>query len=386
MANQSQKPSTIAPIRVAKVDVFVWRAAVQEPVRNAFGSQTERATASLRLEASDGAHGWGDIWGNFPAPTPEYRARLAMHAVAPRLLGRQVEDVAAFWQTLTDECRLLALQSAEPGPFASIVAAVDAALWDLAARRAGQPLRQLLNPAAADSVRCYASGINPEGAAATVAAARRGGFGAFKLKIGFGREADLATVAEVRQALQPGEALMVDANQKWAPGEAMEMVAAFEDFGLEWLEEPMAVDAPAESWRALRRDGAPPLAGGENMRGLGAFEQANWLSVLQPDLGKWGGVSQAFAVGQGALAGGRRYCPHWLAGGIGLLASAQVLAAVGGDGRLEVDQNANPLRTQLVPASQRVVDGRFQLDDTPGIGAEPELDALSDALVLHLQQ
>ncbi|MCX7274523.1 MAG: hypothetical protein NTV19_15370 [Burkholderiales bacterium] len=74
---------------------------------------------------------------------------------------------------------------------------------------------------------------------------------------------------------------------------------------------------------------------------------------------------------------GLRYCPHWLGGGIGLLASAHLLAAVGGEGLLEVDANPNPLRTLLAPRLSTVIDGVVQLGNDPGIGVEPDLAQLA---------
>ena len=63
--------------------------------------------------------------------------------------------------------------------------------------------------------------------------------------------------------------------------------------------------------------------------------------------------------------------PHFLGGGIGLLASAHLLAAAGGDGLLEVDSNANPLREGLAAPFPPLEDGHFVLSDQPGLGVAP---------------
>ncbi len=375
------------PIRLARCDVFVWRAAIDQPVENAFGKQTARATASIRLEDADGAMGWGDIWGNFPAPTPDYRARLAAAVVLPRLMGETVSDIPVFFSRMEYMTRVLALQSAEPGPFAAICCAVDAALWDLAGRKAGLPVRNLLEPGCATTtVPCYASGINPGGAAETIARCQAEGFHAYKVKIGFGRDHDIHALTHARDQVGEDEALMTDANQGWSPDDAAVMAAVLRDFDLEWLEEPMPVDEPAAKWQRLRAAMTMPLAGGENIRGLADFEAAAaWLDVIQPDIGKWGGLSRSFEIGRKAVAAGKRYCPHWLAGGIGQIGSAHVLAAVGGTGRLEIDANPNPLRTALVPETTRIGDGLFHLPDGPGLGIEPDTAALAGDLVFHAE-
>ena len=98
--------------------------------------------------------------------------------------------------------------------------------------------------------------------------------------------------------------------------------------------------------------------------------------VLQPDMAKWGGFSGCLPVARAILGAGLRYCPHFLGGGVGLLASAHLLAAVGGDGLLEVDANPNPLRTRLCGAVGAVREGRVILGDAPGLGVEPDLRSL----------
>jgi hypothetical protein len=103
------------------------------------------------------------------------------------------------------------------------------------------------------------------------------------------------------------------------------------------------------------------------------------FAVLQPDIAKWGGISASWAVIQNTLSRGLRYCPHYLGAGIGLMASAHLLAASGGDGLLEVDANENPLRTMLAPALQTIDNGFITLTQDPGLGVVPDLDALSMA-------
>jgi L-alanine-DL-glutamate epimerase-like enolase superfamily enzyme len=90
---------------------------------------------------------------------------------------------------------------------------------------------------------------------------------------------------------------------------------------------------------------------------------------VQPDLGKWGGFSGCLPVVKEIRASGLRYCPHWLGGGIGLAASAHLLAAVGGGGLLEVDANPNPLRDEIFPAAVSVKGGAITLSEAPGLGA-----------------
>ena len=76
-------------------------------------------------------------------------------------------------------------------------------------------------------------------------------------------------------------------------------------------------------------------------------------------------------------ATGRTLCPHYLGGGIGLLASAHWLAAAGGGGWLEVDANPNPLRSSTCGPIGTVSEGKVTLADAPGLGVEPDLGRLA---------
>ncbi|MFX5634197.1 hypothetical protein ABTE18_20235, partial [Acinetobacter baumannii] len=85
---------------------------------------------------------------NFPAVGAEHRARLVASILEPLLIARDFTGPEEAFTTLSNATAVLALQSAEPGPFAQAIAGIDIALWDLAARKAGQPLWRFINPAA----------------------------------------------------------------------------------------------------------------------------------------------------------------------------------------------------------------------------------------------
>jgi len=376
-------------ISIARIETLLFRAEVKEPVKTSFGSIPRRSVLLLRVEDADGAHGWGEVWCNFPPYSADNKMRLLETVICPAALSGTYLDPADAWHSLTARTHRWALQGAEPGPFAACLGGLDLALWDLAARRAGQPLRVLLAGAEVrDKVPAYASGLNPDTAAETVARCRDAGFSAFKVKVAFGTEIDAAVVSGITRGLRSGERLMVDANQGWDLVEARRAVPRLGAFGLGWIEEPLAADRPAAEWAELAMLSPVPLAGGENVMGYEAF--ATLIAdgnhgVVQPDMLKWGGVTGAFAVGRRAVQAGRSYCPHWLGSGVGLLAAAQVLAAVGGPGMLEHDVMENPLREALAQPFPRVDQGLFPLPDGPGLGAEPDLKAAADWLVTRAE-
>ena len=104
---------------------------------------------------------------------------------------------------------------------------------------------------------------------------------------------------------------------------------------------------------------------------------AGALAFYQPDVAKWGGIGGCAAVGRLVVDKGFAYCPHFMGTAVGLAASLHLLAAVGGPGFVELDSNANPLRTALCDLDLGVSDGRVRMPTGAGIGIVPEAAALS---------
>jgi L-alanine-DL-glutamate epimerase-like enolase superfamily enzyme len=374
-------------MRIARIETFLYRAEVKEAVKTSFGSIPRRSALLLRVEDQDGAHGWGEIWCNFPPYSADNKLRLMETVIGPAALRGAFADPAEAWQRNVAATRRWAIQSGEHGPIAACLAGLDLALWDLVARRAGKALRHLLGaPAEPREIPAYASGLNPDTALDAMMRARQAGFTAFKVKVAFGLEQDLQVVARMAGALRPGERLMVDANQGWDMEDARRAVPRLAEYPLHFIEEPIPADSPPQDWAELAMLSRVPLAGGENVAGFAAFQAliaAQSHQVVQPDLLKWGGITGCRGVARAAVASGLSYCPHWLGAGLGLLAAAQLLAATGGPGLLEHDVMENPLRELLAQPFPRVRAGALPLPDGPGLGAEPDLQAAAEFLVAH---
>lgn len=375
---------------LARVEAHVFRTPIKEPVRTSFGIMTERVAVFVRVEDSDGARGWGEIWCNFPNAAAEHRALLFADIVAPRVLGKSLDDPVALWNELDRALHVLRVQSGDAGALSAAAAGLDLAIHDLRARKRGLPLWRSLGGSDDRPVPVYGSGLNPgPGAFDTVERLRAAGYRAYKIKIGFGEETDLGSLRPVARELKAGERLMVDVNQGWDLRTACTMAPKLAEFGLHWIEEPLLADRPAAEWTQVAGAAPTQLAGGENLRGAGPFQEmidSGLFGVIQPDAAKWGGHSGCLPVARAALAAGRAYCPHFLGGAIGLLHSLHLLAAVRGPGLLEVDANPNPLREGLLGDVLTVRDGSVSLPGGQGLGLEPDIKTLSSLRSLHLER
>ena len=364
-----------ASVTITRVRALLYRASVDRPVVTSFGSLSERPGLFVEVEDADGVRGWGEVWCNFPMFAAEERARFLQRVIAPMFEGTAVAEPAEASARIDRVLGIQAIQAGEEGLVSSVAAGVDQALWDLLARRAGQPLWRLLG--GTNTVSVCASSVDPEQALEMIERERANGHRAFKLKVGFGDRIDHDTVAAVREAFGDEIVLMVDANQAWGVRRAVEVAERLASYKPIWLEEPIRADEPLRIWRELSARCPIPIAAGENIRsehGFAALIDGRLVGQVQPDAGKWGGISRCLTVGRRAVAARIGYSPHWLGGGIGLAISLNLLGAVGGAGFAEIDVNPNPLREAFPLPS--VSEGTAQLSVEPGFGFEPDFTTL----------
>jgi L-alanine-DL-glutamate epimerase-like enolase superfamily enzyme len=362
---------------VRSVQALCYRYPLSTPVVTSFGRMLNRPAVFVRVEDEDGQVGWGEVWCNFPSTGAEHRTRIVNEILAPAIVGRTAADPADIFDAVTQGTFVLALQSGEPGPFAQAIAGIDLALWDLHAHRRKIALWRLLG-GHSGKIKVYASGINPTGSGQMAEAALGRGHRGLKLKIGFDAAADRANLTALR-GLVGGGMLAADVNQGWSLEQALQLAPGLAEFDLAWLEEPMRADRPWQEWQALRRRAGLPLAAGENIASHAGFAQAlgdDVLRFVQPDIAKWGGLTACTGIARDILQAGKVFCPHYLGGGIGLLASAHLLAGVGGEGLLEVDANDNPLRDRFCGPVAEVSAGTVTLSDEPGLGIAPDLASI----------
>ncbi|MGQ7845651.1 mandelate racemase/muconate lactonizing enzyme family protein [Granulosicoccus sp. 3-233] len=358
-------------LRIKRIDAFSLRSPIDRPVATSFGTLRDRPAVFLRIEDADGAFGWGEVFANWPSAAAEHRVNLLARDIGPLAFELALNHPSELYPALEQQTRIVALQSGEWGPFRQVIAGLDIALWDLFARKSDLTLRHYINHSAVDSVPAYASGIHIDQAQSLVDEARKIGFRDFKLKVGFSMQRDLAQLRQVLDDCVSGESFAVDANQAWNTESATIFMSGSSSMPLSWLEEPIPANAPQSDWQLLSQTCSYPLAGGENLVGHEEYDQAiaaRYLSVVQPDIIKWGGITGCLEVGMKLRNAGLRYCPHFLGGGIGLQASANLLAAVGGDGLLEVDVNPNPLRDSFGTVSSRLAASCWQCNTESGLG------------------
>ena len=355
----------------------------------------------------------------------------AVHLLAHHVVGRTIEDIssdmAAFWRGLVADSQLRWL-GPEKGVVHLATAALVNAVWDLYAKVERKPLWKLLADMSPEQLvacidfRYIDDALTPDEAIdllrrnaptrqqreaemvrygfpayttsagwlgysdakiVTLArAAMDAGFTHLKLKVGADPKSDLRRARTLREAIGPEGHLMLDANQVWSVGQAINAVRALAEVNPWWIEEPTSPD-DVLGHRRIREAIAPiGVATGEHVQNRVMFKQfmqAGAIDFCQIDSCRLGGVNEVLAVLILAAKFGVPVCPH--AGGVGLCEYVQHLAifdyiAVGASLDNRVCEYVDHLHEHFLDPV-RVRDGRYVAPTLPGYSAEMRSESLT---------
>ncbi len=254
----------------------------------------------------------------------------------PRLLGMDPTDIERIWQLGYRDFwwkRGVVHTSAMSG--------IDQALWDIAGKAAGQPVFKLLGGMVRERVRCYA---RPDFTANTaVEAAQQAvaeGFDAFKS----GQEdlpdpfdphrlaaIEVEKFAQMRQAVGPDVALMIDCGGLHTPQSAHELVAGLEPLKMLFVEEPIE-QSTIEPYLRLKRD-FPGVYFAAGERWMTRWDCREWferqaIDVCQVDISHTGGISEVMRIASFAEVYGIHVAPHNPYGPVALAAAAHAATAM----------------------------------------------------------
>ena len=234
--------------------------------------------------------------------------------VAEGIIGEDPNDIGKIYTKLL----WAGASVGRSGVATQALAAIDIALYDLKAKRAGLPLAKLLG-SYRDSVQTYnTSGgfLNASLDEVKERATRSidDGIGGIKIKVGLpDSKEDLRRVTGVREHVGWDVPLMVDANQQWDRATALRMGRQLEEFNLIWIEEPLdAYDFEGHAHLAQVLD--TPIATGEMLASVAEHKgliDANSCDIIQPDAPRVGGITQFLRLAALADERGLGLAPHF---------------------------------------------------------------------------
>ena len=322
------------------------------------------ATLEIRLGmlvgvGCEGVSGWGDC-----APLPSSgkkghaRAFAALRRGAARLRGLSAEEAfVALEDVASSEARW----------------ALDTALFDLAMRLRGLPLRQALRSGAPDAVKVNAA-LGPLDAlcADRAAIALEQGFAVAKIKVGLQNpEAEAGRLAEVSRRVDGRLRLRLDANRAWLDDEASRFFDAIADLPIDGVEEPLA-EPSLERLAVLQKRVPFALAIDESLFNLGPDRifaaQAVRRLVLKP--ARIGGFGATLRLAERAgRAGMEVVATSVVEFAVGVAATAQLAAALGGE-TVHGLATGSWLREDVARPLE-IAGGRILLPGGAGLGLAP---------------
>jgi L-alanine-DL-glutamate epimerase-like enolase superfamily enzyme len=355
--------------RIERIELRIVDLAPKVLRTDAIQSFVSQETPILTIIDSDGARGTGYSYTIGTGGSSVMRL-LADH-LAPRLIGREAEEVEAIWNDLE-----FATHATTVGAITSIaLAAVDTALWDLRCRRAGLPLWRLAG-GARSSAPCYTTEggwlhLPSQTLVDDALAAKEAGFKGSKVKIGKPTAAeDVARLSALRDAVGPSYEIMTDANQGFLRDTARRRAHAMADLDLAWIEEPLAAD-DIEGHAELARFAPMPVAVGESLYSIRHFAEyvaRGAASVIQVDVGRIGGITPWLKVAHMAECHGLAVAPHFL-----MELHASLVCAVRNGAWVEFI----PQLDEITCSRLTIEDGRAQAPMTPGIGIDWDEEAIA---------
>ena len=370
---------------IKAIRTHILTAPLSQPFAYARAWYDTRTAMLVEIETDSGLVGWGECYG------PARVNSAVVKEIAPWLIGEDPLRTDHLWQSVYARLR----DHGQKGVVIQGLSGIDIALWDIKGKHFGVPAHRLLGGPLRTEVRAYATGLyrrksgDPgkylaEEAASYVAE----GFGAVKLKVGFGIEEDAAMACAVRAAIGRDVALMVDANHAYDAVAAIRLGRMIEELDIGWFEEPVLPEDIA-GYRAVKAAITIPVAGGEcefTRFGFRDLLASRAIDIVQPDTCAAGGLSECKKIADMAEAFSVRYNPHVWGTGIAIAASLALLAVLPShtptslapvEPMLEFDRTEHPIRQSILVTPIEHIGGVVRVPEGPGLGIEVDRKALA---------
>lgn len=330
----------------------------------------------LKVTTVDGRHGWGEI----QAPiVPEVPATLVEELLGPMLLGA---DALAIDRHRERMYRSMNVRGHYAGFMIDAISGLDTALWDLAGKTLDAPVSTLLGGRHRDRLPAYVSlpGFEPAELAEQAEEFVKAGFGAVKAFVGRGVEADVETVATIRDRIGEGPDVLVDGFWSYEVDEAVRLAEDLRALDVGFLEAPLAPE-DVEGHGSVAERSPLPVAVGEPIRTASEFRrwfEADALDIAQPDVVR-SGLTESRRIADLATTHGKPVAPH-LGGclGIGMAATWHLAAATAGFRVQEHQPTCFAVTNRFLEPKLRHEDGHLVVPDGPGLGVDVEEDALEE--------
>ena len=341
-----------------------------------------RSLLFCRVESEDGLVGWGEAITQFPEASKSAAALL--EGIADTVVGRDVREHGAI---MADVEKRSWWYTYGGGIGAFVTSALDVALWDLKGKTLGRSVSDLIGGARRPTLPVISSS-HAFNASLDFEIERHGAYvreDGFKgIKIGMGKrgeahlgydfERDVRFVAGLRDAIGPEAILIMDRGQSlpWTVADAIRRTQAFDEYRLEWMEEPLEPQ-DVEGFRRLREQVSCLIGTGEReftVRGYRDVIASGISDVVGFDPGRAGGITGGLKVIQLVESANVWFNAHAWSSAVTTAAS---LALSGSTNRcllFEMKPIANPMHDELITHPFAHEAGVIKVPDGPGLGVD----------------
>jgi L-rhamnonate dehydratase len=329
------------------------------------------------VETDEGITGYGEV-DTAPfvgkAVVDAYMSHGTCYGLREVVVGADPFDYEQIWKDMYDKTYYYG----RFGPVMHVMSGIDMALWDIMGKSVGKPVHKLLGGSYCDKVRAYASALMPEtsdGVKEMVETHAALGYTALKFgwgPLGYDVNFDISLIKAARKAAGDKMDIMIDIGKRYRLKESIYVAKALEQLNIYWLEEPL----PAEDYigyKRLTESTTMRIATGEEESGRRAFSRLiseTHVDVIQPDMSRCGGLTEAKKIAAMAADNNILCVPHAFKTGILVAASIHLIAAIPNAPVLEFSVTESPIRKGLLSTPFEMKDGYVSVPQKPGLGIE----------------
>jgi L-rhamnonate dehydratase len=338
----------------------------------------------IKVHTNEGITGIGEVHS---APLAAQGAILGPYCSPIRsglkhlILNQDPFETEVLWERMY-RCNIY---SGRSGVTLHAMSGIDMALWDIKGKKLGMPIWKLLGGGFQKKIRCYASswfGATPTETRERAKYLAGLGFSAVKFgwaPMGLDADNDVALVAKAREGLGEKLDLMVDGGLAWDAHTAIERARAFSEYGIFWLEEPLAPD-DYEGYRKLTGATNVRIAAGEEESSRYDFQRLIFdgkIDVVQVDLARTS-FTEAMKVANMAADKGLPVANHAFTTYINVAAALHWLAAVRNALIVEYVVREGPNIADFVTLQKiEPCDGYLDVPQAPGLGVDLNEEAIA---------
>ncbi len=357
-------------MKIERVEVFGVAVPLIGEYKNAYKSKSIQRSAVVRITASGGAVGLGNI---DPSPgyskeTIEQSLEVLERTLAPAVIGLDPTNVHRVLEKINPAVE----------GFYDAKAAIEMACVDLAARVAGMPVHAYLGGAEKDKLlfNAWIGILTPDEAVKETMGWKSRGFRSAKIKVGGNIQADRDRVKAVREAVGPEFNIRIDANCGYDADTSIELAKMVAPYNLQLFEQPVPADDIKGMARVRREANAVgvPIMADESV-----LDHASLIDIIRHDAAdivkvkvmKQGGFLNTRRMIATAEAAGIR-CVVGHGFGLGVNTMAEIMLAATSKNVIDGLECVGPLKTSddIVTRKLDISSGSIALPGGPGLGVE----------------